>query len=93
MDSASLTIIGTVLAVVFGLAGLITRGFSGIRADMRAHIAESAADLRAFQTGMDAYRPDMQRLAERHASEMLGFAERQSPVEGRIDERGGVAAD
>ena len=97
MDSASLTIIGsiigTVLAVGFGLAALIMRGFSGIRADMRAHIAESAADRRAFQAGMDTYRADMQRLTERHDSEMLGLAERQSHVEGRIDERGGVAAD
>ena len=79
-------IVGTVIVVGLALAGLIMRGFAGIRNDMRAHVAESAADRREaqrrFDTAMDAFRAEMQRLAER-----------QSHVEGRIDERGGAAAD
>ena len=62
-------IIGTVLAVGLALATLIMR--STARLD---------ADRRAFQSAMDTFRAEMQRLAER-----------QSHVEGRFDERGSAA--
>ena len=62
-------IIGTVIAVGLALATLIMR--STARLD---------ADRRAFQSAMDTFRAEMQRLAER-----------QSHVEGRFDERGSAA--
>ena len=62
-------IIGTVIAVGLALATLIMR--STARLD---------ADRRAFQSAMDIFRAEMQRLAER-----------QSHVEGRFDERGSAA--
>ena len=91
MDAQFLTIIGTVLAVGFGLAGLMIRTTARLDrridsdkaaadADRRAFQAAADADRRAFQAGMDAFRAEMQRLAER-----------QSIVEGRAAERGAAA--
>ena len=95
MDAQFLTIIGTVLAVGFGLAGLMIRTTvrldrridndkAAADADRRAYQAAADADRRAFQsrfdTAMDTFRTEMQRLAER-----------QSHVEGRVDERGAAA--
>ena len=95
MDAQFLTIIGTVLAVGFGLAGLMIRTTARLDrridsdkaaadADRRAYQAAADADRRAFQarfdTAMDAFRAEMQRLAER-----------QSTVEGRVAGRGAGA--
>ena len=106
MDAQFLTIIGTVLAVGFGLAGLMIRTTARLDrridndkkaadadrrtyqtaadADRRAYQAAADADRRAhqarFDTAMDAFRTEMQRLAER-----------QSHVEGRVAERGAAA--
>ena len=80
MDGASLTIIGTVLAVGVGLAALIMRSTARLDADRRAIQAR-------FDTAMDTFRSEM-RTFER---EMLRLAERQSRVEGRLDERGSAA--
>ncbi len=91
MDAQFLTIIGTVLAVGFGLAGLMIRTTARLDrridndkaaadADRRAYRTAADADRRAFQAGMDAFRVEMQRLAER-----------QSIVEGRVAERGAAA--
>ena len=91
MDAQFLTIIGTVLAVGFGLAGLMIRTTARLDrridndkaaadADRRAYQTAADADRRAFQAGMDAFRAEMQRLAER-----------QSSVEGRVPERGAAA--
>ena len=95
MDAQFLTIIGTVLAVGFGLAGLMIRTTARLDrridndkatadADRRAYQAAADADRRAFQsrfdTAMDAFRTEMQRLAER-----------QSHVEGKVDGRGAAA--
>ena len=106
MDAQFLTIIGTVLAVGFGLAGLMIRTTARLDrridndkkaadadrrtyqtaadADRRAYQAAADADRRAhqarFDTAMDAFRTEMQRLAER-----------QSHVEGRVDGRGAAA--
>ena len=79
-DAETLTIIGTVLAVGFGLAGLMIR--TTARLDRRIDNDKVAADAdrRAFQDAMSAFRAEMQRLAER-----------QSHVEGRIGERGAAA--
>ena len=91
MDAQFLTIIGTVLAVGFGLAGLMIRTM--VRLDRRIDNDKAAADTdrrtyqtaadadrhahqARFDTAMDAFRTEMQRLAER-----------QSPVEGRVDGR------
>ena len=67
--TATLTIIGTVLAVGIALAGLIMR--STARTDRR---------MDRFEDAMTTFRTEMQRLAER-----------QSHVEGRLDERGSAA--
>ena len=91
MDGATLTIIGTVLAVGLALAGLIMRSTARLDEDRRAFQTEAAADRRAWQTTMDTFRTEMQRLAERHASEMRGLAQRQPHAEGRLDERGSAA--
>ena len=73
MDADTLTIIGTVPAVGFGLATLLMRTTAGI--DRRIDRAEDR-----FESAMDTFRTEMQRLAER-----------QSHVEGRFDERGSAA--
>ena len=67
--TATLTIIGTVLAVGIALAGLIMR--STMLTDRR---------MDRFDDAMATFRAEMQRLAER-----------QSRVEGRLDERGSAA--
>ena len=84
MDGDTLTIIGTVVAVGLTLAGLIMRSTARVDADRRAADAQHDADRRAtdarFERAMDTFR-----------TEMLRLAERQSHVEGRIDERGSAA--
>ncbi len=91
MDAQFPTIIGTVLAVGFGLAGLTIRTMARIDqridndkaaadADRRAFQTAAAADRRAFQAAMDAFRTEMQRLAEW-----------QSHVEGMVAERRAAA--
>ena len=73
MDTDTLTIIGTVLAVGLALATLIMRSTARQDADRRAIQAR-------FDTAMDTFRTEMQRLAER-----------QPHVEGRFGERGSAA--
>ena len=84
MDTDTLTIIGTVLAVGLALATLIMRSTARQDVDRRAIQAAADADRRAiqarFDTAMDTFRTEMHRLAER-----------QSNVEGRLDERGSTA--
>ena len=70
MDTDTFTIIGTVLAVGLALATLIMRSTARQDADRRAVLAR-------FDTAMDTFRTEMQRLAER-----------QPHVEGRFDGRG-----
>ena len=98
MDGASLTIIGTVLAVGVGLAALIMRSTARLDRRIDSDKATADADRRAiqarFDTAMDAFQAEMRafqaemRTFER---EMLRLAERQSRVEGRLDERGSAA--
>ena len=98
MDGASLTIIGTVLAVGVGLAALIMRSTARLDRRIDSDKATADADRRAiqarFDTAMDTFRSEMgafrseMRTFER---EMLRLAERQSRVEGRLDERGSAA--
>ena len=72
MDAQFLTIISAVLAVGFGLAGLMIRTIA--RLDRRIDSDKAAADTnrRAHQarsdTTMDAFRTEMQRLAEDRAT-------------------------
>lgn len=73
-DPQLFSIIGSVLGVGLALAVLIMRSTARIDAGRRAFQAEAAADRRAFQSAMDTFRTEMQRLAER-----------QSNVEGHID--------
>ena len=80
MDAQSLTIIGVVLAVGFGLAGLMIRTTARLDRRIDNDKAAADADRRAFHAAMDAFRTEMQRLAER-----------QSHVEGRVAERGAAA--
>ena len=65
--------VGSITVVGITLAVLILRVTSRLDADRRAVQAR-------FDTAMDAFRAEMQRLAER-----------QSHVEGRVDERGAAA--
>ena len=69
MDAATLTIIGTVIAVGLALGGMAMR--ITLRLDRRMDRVEDR-----FNDAMAVYRADMHRLAER-----------QSRVEGRLDER------
>lgn len=80
MDADTLTILGTVLAVGFGLATLLMR--TTARIDRRIDRAEDRFEsaMNTFRTEMDTFRAEMRRLAER-----------QSHVEGRFDERGSAA--
>ena len=84
VDAQFLTIIGVMLAVGFGLAGLMIRTTARIDRRIDDDKAAADADRRAhqarFDTAMDAFRTEMQRLAER-----------QSHVEGRVAERGAAA--
>ena len=95
MDVLTLvSIVGTGASVIAAIVGsgfvlwrLIARDINAIRADlrdMRADIrdirAESAVERRALQSAMDTFRTEMFRLAER-----------QSRLEGRLDERGSAA--
>ena len=76
--------VGSVAVVGLTLAVLILRAASRLDADRRAVQAAADADRRAiqarFDTAMDTFRTEMQRLAER-----------QSHVEGRFDGRGSAA--
>ena len=67
-DPQLFSIIGSVLGVGLALAVLIMRSTARIDADRRAFQAEAAADRRAFQAGMDQFRTEMQRLAERQST-------------------------
>lgn len=69
MGAGTLTVIGTVLAVGFGLATRIMR--ATVRQDRR---------MDRFEDAMTVFRTEMHRIAER-----------QSHVEGRLDERGSGA--
>ena len=65
MDAQFLTIIGTVLAVGFGLAGLMIRTTARLDRRIDNDKAAADADRRAFQAGMDPFQTEMRRLAER----------------------------
>ena len=95
MDTDTLTIIGTVLAVGLALATLIMRSAARQDADRRAIQAAADADRRAIQAAADADRRAVQArfdtAMDTFRTEMHRLAERQSNVEGRLDERGSTA--
>ena len=72
MDAQFLTIISAVLAVGFGLAGLTIRTMARLDRRIDNDKAAADADRRAhqarFDTAMDAFRTEMQRLAEGRAA-------------------------
>ena len=80
MDTDTLTIIGTVLAVGLALAGLMIR--TAARQDRR---------MDRFENAMAAHRDRFEDAMATHRGEMHRLAERQSHVEGRFDERGSAA--
>ena len=88
MDVLTLvSIVGTGASVIAAIVGsgfvlwrLIARDINAVRADLRDIRAESAVERRALQSAMDTFRTEMFRLAER-----------QSRLEGRLDERGSAA--
>ena len=85
MDAAILApilapIIGTVIAVGLALAGLLLRTAARQDRCMDRFEDAMAAHRDRFEDAMATHRADMQRLAER-----------QSHVEGRVDERGAAA--
>ena len=80
-------IIGTMIAGVVALGimawritGRLDRRIDNDKAAADADRRAADADRRAFQSAMDTFRDEMRRLAER-----------QSHVEGRLDERGSAA--
>ena len=106
VDAQFLTIIGTVLAVGFGLAGLMIRTTARLDrridndkaaadADRRAYQTAADADRRAYQAAADADRRAFQSrfdtAMDAFRAEMQRLAERQSHVEGRVAERGAAA--
>ncbi len=102
MDAQFLTIIGTVLAVGFGLAGLMIRTMARLDRridndkkaadeDRRTYQTAADADRRAFQAAADADRRAFQAGMDAFRAEMQRLAERQSHVEGRVAERGADA--
>ena len=102
MDAQFLTIIGTVLAVGFGLAGLMIRTTARLDRridndkkaadeDRRTYQTAADADRRAFQAAADADRRAFQAGMDAFRAEMQRLAERQSHVEGRVTERGAAA--
>ena len=74
MDADTLTILGTVLAVGFGLATLLMR--TTARIDRRIDRAEDR-----FESAMDTFRTEMQRLAERQSHVEGRFDERGSAAD------------
>ena len=80
MDADTLTIIGTVLAVGLALAGLSLR--TAARQDRR---------MDRFEDAMAAHRDRFEDAMAAHRAEMHRLAERQSHVEGRLDEPGAAA--
>ena len=102
MDAQFLTIIGTVLAVGFGLAGLMIRTTARLDRridndkkaadeDRRTYQTAADADRRAFQAAADADRRAFQAGMDAFRAEMQRLAERQSHVEGKVAERGAAA--
>ena len=67
-----------IIAVGIALAGLIIR----MTARIDRYMSEAGADRRALQSAMDAFRTEMQRIAER-----------QAHTEDRLDERTTTGAD
>ena len=93
MDAVTLDVaaVASIIGSVLG-TGLVLPFMAGrIAARLDRHIdsdrAEFEANRRAFQASMEAFREEM-RVFERT---MHRLAERQSLVEGRLDERGSVA--
>ncbi len=88
MDGDTLTIIGTVLAVGTALAGLSIR--TAARRDRRMDRFEAvmAAGRDRFEAATAAHRDRFEDAMAAHRAEMHRLAERQSHVEGRLDERG-----
>ena len=60
-------IIGSNVVAIAVVGGLVGTFFWRTVARLDRRIDESAADRRAFQAGMDTFRTEMQRLAERQS--------------------------
>ena len=97
-----ITIIGTGLAGTLALAGLLMR--TAARQDRRMDRFEdamarhrdrfeaaTAAHRDRFEAATAAHRDRFEDAMTEHRAEMHRLAERQSHVEGRLDERGGGA--
>ena len=69
--------VGSIAVLGISLAILILRNTSRLDRRIESDKAAADADRRAFQAGMDAFRAEMQRLAER-----------KPHVEGRVEGRG-----
>ena len=78
------TVVGTGLALFFGLGTMAWRMTSRLDRRIDADKAAADADRRAFQAAMDDFRKEMQRSRDDFRAEMQRLAERQSHVEGRV---------
>ena len=88
-----ITIIGTGLAGTLALAGLLMR--TAARQDRRMDRFEDAMTRHRdrFEAATAAHRDRFEDAMTEHRAEMHRLAERQSHVEGRLDERGAAADD
>jgi len=82
LSADTLTIIATVIGVGLALAGMMLRITGRMDRRMDRFDDAMAAHRQAMQDSMDTFRTEMRRIAER-----------QSHIEGRIDERASAGAD
>ena len=91
MEGDTSTIIGTGVTVGVALAMLIMRSTARIDADRRAADAQHDADRRAVEDRFDRAIAEWRSAMADFRAEMQRLAERQSHVEGRLDERSAAA--
>ncbi len=79
---SAVTILGAIVGLAIALARLAARTIERLDADRRAADDRHERAMSEWRAGMDVFRKEMQRLAER-----------QSHVEGRFEAGSGNAAD
>lgn len=91
MDADTFAIIGTVLAVGLALAGVSLRAAARQDRRMERFEVATAEHRDRFEAAMAAHRDRFEDAMTVHRTEMHRLAERQSHVEGRLDEREAAA--
>ena len=78
------TLIVSIAATVAAGTGVIVLSVNGIHSQVAALQAQAAADRRSWQASMDAWRDKSDRDREAFRAEMQRLAERQAHVEGAL---------